>query len=169
MAIARWEPFSELSRLQDEFNRLFELRYPGRGGRGQEELGSAFYPAVDLCAGGGGKTLALLPAPHGDHHGLWIDPQNPTRMINGNDGGATITVEFRTPPMLGADAVTWPKNMGKDGDYVLLAAGGNPEANFPGAQDMVKRHQEKFGKAAAGTTGPAYSVVQILDSPSSRN
>ena len=50
----------------------------------------------------------------------------------------------------GADAVTWPKNMGKDGDYVLLAAGGNPEANFPGAQDMVKRHQEKFGKAAAG-------------------
>src|ERR1035437_2700544 len=37
----------------------------------------------------GGKTLNLLPAPHGDHHGFWIDPQNPNRMINGNDGGAT--------------------------------------------------------------------------------
>ncbi|HXJ14977.1 MAG TPA: hypothetical protein VNH19_22115 [Candidatus Limnocylindrales bacterium] len=40
-----------------------------------------------------GKTLELLPAPHGDHHGLWIDPINPQRMINGNDGGATITVD----------------------------------------------------------------------------
>jgi photosystem II stability/assembly factor-like uncharacterized protein len=41
----------------------------------------------------GGKSLTLLPAPHGDHHGLWIDPVNPQRMINGNDGGATITVD----------------------------------------------------------------------------
>ena len=41
----------------------------------------------------GGKTLELLPAPHGDHHGLWIDPTDPRRMINGNDGGATITVD----------------------------------------------------------------------------
>ena len=41
----------------------------------------------------GGKTLNLLPAPHGDHHGFWIDPQNPNRLINGNDGGATISVD----------------------------------------------------------------------------
>jgi len=41
----------------------------------------------------GGKTFNLLPAPHGDHHALWIDPTNPARMINGNDGGATITTD----------------------------------------------------------------------------
>ncbi|MEP6643026.1 MAG: hypothetical protein ABJA69_00915 [Acidobacteriaceae bacterium] len=41
----------------------------------------------------GGKTFGLLPAPHGDHHGLWIDPVNPNRLINGNDGGATISVD----------------------------------------------------------------------------
>jgi photosystem II stability/assembly factor-like uncharacterized protein len=41
----------------------------------------------------GGKTLNLLPAPHGDHHGLWIDPLNPNRMINSNDGGADISVD----------------------------------------------------------------------------
>ena len=41
----------------------------------------------------GGKTLNLLPAPHGDHHGLWIDPVNPNRMINSNDGGADISVD----------------------------------------------------------------------------
>ena len=37
----------------------------------------------------GGKSLNLLPAPHGDHHGFWIDPQNTNRMINSNDGGAS--------------------------------------------------------------------------------
>jgi branched-chain amino acid transport system substrate-binding protein len=62
----------------------------------------------------------------------------------------------------GPDAITWPKSMGKDGDFVVLPAGGNPEANFPGALDMVKRHQERFGKPAAGTTAPAYAAVQIL-------
>jgi photosystem II stability/assembly factor-like uncharacterized protein len=41
----------------------------------------------------GGKTFQRLPAPHGDHHALWIDPNDPARMINGNDGGATVTVD----------------------------------------------------------------------------
>jgi photosystem II stability/assembly factor-like uncharacterized protein len=41
----------------------------------------------------GGKTFARIPAPHGDNHGLWIDPNNPDRLINGNDGGATISVD----------------------------------------------------------------------------
>ena len=38
----------------------------------------------------GGKTFNLLPARHGDHHGLWIDPTNPNRIGNANDGGASI-------------------------------------------------------------------------------
>jgi len=49
-------------------------------------LNTGMYRSVD-----GGKTSSLIMAPHGDHHGLWIDPDNPQRMINGNDGGATIT------------------------------------------------------------------------------
>ena len=40
-----------------------------------------------------GKTFTLLPAPHGDHHGLWIDPANPLRMINGDDGGAAVSID----------------------------------------------------------------------------
>ncbi len=39
----------------------------------------------------GGRSFELLPAPHGDHHGLWIDPEDPERMINSNDGGVNIT------------------------------------------------------------------------------
>jgi len=41
----------------------------------------------------GGKSFDVLPAPHGDHHALWIDPNEANRMINGNDGGATISVD----------------------------------------------------------------------------
>ena len=41
----------------------------------------------------GGKTFSRLRAPHGDNHALWIDPANPRRMINGNDGGATVSID----------------------------------------------------------------------------
>jgi photosystem II stability/assembly factor-like uncharacterized protein len=40
----------------------------------------------------GGRTFATaLPAPHVDHHDLWIDPADPRRMISGNDGGGTVS------------------------------------------------------------------------------
>ncbi len=39
----------------------------------------------------GGRTFTQLSTPHGDNHDLWIDPQNPERMIEGNDGGACVS------------------------------------------------------------------------------
>lgn len=42
----------------------------------------------------GGRTFTTVRAPHGDHHGLWIDPKDPRRMINCNDGGATISTDY---------------------------------------------------------------------------
>ncbi len=39
----------------------------------------------------GGKTFAQFPIPHGDNHDLWVDPKNPERMIQGNDGGAAVS------------------------------------------------------------------------------
>jgi photosystem II stability/assembly factor-like uncharacterized protein len=39
----------------------------------------------------GGKTFTEQPTPHGDNHDLWIDPRNPQRMIEGNDGGACVS------------------------------------------------------------------------------
>lgn len=41
----------------------------------------------------GGKTFSTFNAPHGDHHDLWIAPENPKRMIIGDDGGAQITYD----------------------------------------------------------------------------
>ncbi len=40
-----------------------------------------------------GKTFKPLATRHGDNHELWIDPADPQRMINGNDGGANISVD----------------------------------------------------------------------------
>ena len=39
----------------------------------------------------GGRTFRQIPTPHGDHQDLWIDPTDPSRMINANDGGANVT------------------------------------------------------------------------------
>jgi len=41
----------------------------------------------------GGKTFNTYNAPHGDHHDLWIAPENPKRMIIGDDGGAQVTYD----------------------------------------------------------------------------
>lgn len=41
----------------------------------------------------GGKTFVQVQTPHGDNHHLWIDPQDSKRMIESNDGGATVTYD----------------------------------------------------------------------------
>jgi photosystem II stability/assembly factor-like uncharacterized protein len=41
----------------------------------------------------GGRTFTSLRLPHGDTHALWVDPHDSKRMISGNDGGATISLD----------------------------------------------------------------------------
>ena len=41
----------------------------------------------------GGKTFRDLPGMHGDHHGLWIDPDNSNYLVNANDGGVAISYD----------------------------------------------------------------------------
>jgi len=49
-------------------------------------LNVQFFKSID-----GGKTLMNISGTHGDNHDLWIDPNNPERMIEGNDGGAAVS------------------------------------------------------------------------------
>ncbi len=48
----------------------------------------------------GGESFKSLRGMHGDHHGLWIDPDNPDYLVNVNDGGVAISYDggkhFRT-------------------------------------------------------------------------
>ncbi len=41
----------------------------------------------------GGKTFATFNAPHGDHHDLWIAPEDNQRMVIADDGGAQVTYD----------------------------------------------------------------------------
>ncbi|MFB6249675.1 MAG: WD40/YVTN/BNR-like repeat-containing protein, partial [Salinibacter sp.] len=51
-------------------------------------LNTNFYESVD-----GGKSFERYGVPHGDEHDLWINPEQPNRMVLGNDGGAQVTVD----------------------------------------------------------------------------
>jgi len=51
-------------------------------------LNVGFHKSTD-----GGKTFDIrIRPPHGDNHDLWIDPNDPMRMISSNDGGGTVSV-----------------------------------------------------------------------------
>lgn len=47
--ISRWDPFSELTSLQDRMNQLFSQSFTGFGGRPEQQLASSsFVPPVDV-------------------------------------------------------------------------------------------------------------------------
>jgi photosystem II stability/assembly factor-like uncharacterized protein len=50
-------------------------------------LNTSFYRSAD-----GGKTFRTVQTPHGDNHDLWIDPANPLRMVESNDGGGNVSI-----------------------------------------------------------------------------
>ncbi len=55
-------------------------------------LNTAAFRSID-----GGKTLAALGGgTHGDHHDLWIDPDDSKHLLLGNDGGGAVSATFGT-------------------------------------------------------------------------
>ena len=49
-------------------------------------LNVGFHKSID-----GGKSFERLSTPHGDHHDLWISPNDGNRMVVADDGGAQIS------------------------------------------------------------------------------
>jgi photosystem II stability/assembly factor-like uncharacterized protein len=41
----------------------------------------------------GGKRFTQLRTPHGDNHVVWVNPRNPKILLEGNDGGATVSTD----------------------------------------------------------------------------
>ncbi len=60
------------------------------------------------------------------------------------------------------DAVVWSKNLGKDGDYMVLAAGWHHAMKGAGVKELNDAHEKKYGRPADPIAGPAYACVQIL-------
>jgi len=61
MSIVRWDPFRNITTLQDRINRLFDDAFP-RSSEGEEDMVCAWRPMVDIYETEGGVViLADLP------------------------------------------------------------------------------------------------------------
>ena len=56
---------------------------------------TVYVPEVDALwvSHDGAKSFAKLHTPHGDNHIIWINPQHPEILLEGNDGGATVSTD----------------------------------------------------------------------------
>ena len=68
-----------------------------------------------------------------------------------------LTLFIRAP-----DAVIWTKNLGKDGDYMVLAAGWHHAMKGTGVRELNDAHEKKYQRPADPLVGPAYACVEIL-------
>src|SRR3989454_7633844 len=77
----------------------------------------------------GGKTTTPIDrGVHVDHHALWIDPQNPDRMIQGNDGGVYVAEN-------GAKSWRFLNNLPIGQFYMVAADNNTPYMLCGGLQD----------------------------------
>jgi len=118
-----WEQVSTDARLTERpwyFNSVFadpgnpDVVYVANTG---------FYKSTD-----GGKHFDMVRAPHGDNHGLWIDPQDGSRMIVANDGGASVTVN-------GGDSWSTQRNQPTGQFYHVAVDGRFPYFVYGAQQD----------------------------------
>jgi branched-chain amino acid transport system substrate-binding protein len=68
-----------------------------------------------------------------------------------------LTLFIRAP-----DPPIWTKNLGRDGDFVVLAPGWHNAVKAPGVNELNEAHIKKIGRPADPIAGPAYACVQIL-------
>jgi photosystem II stability/assembly factor-like uncharacterized protein len=77
----------------------------------------------------GGKTSHTADrGVHSDHHSLWIDPQHPERMIQGNDGGVCLTTD-------GGKSWRFLNNLPIEQFYMVSASSETPYSLCGGLQD----------------------------------
>jgi len=119
---------------------------------GEYAPGAKDFSDLILKAKGAGADLVLgLPTPP---DGMTIVKQMKELGLN-----PKMTLLIRAP-----DPPIWSKNLGKDGDYVILAPGWHNGVKAPGVKELNEAHMKKLGRPADPIAGPAYACVQILAS-----
>lgn len=123
-------------------------------------LNVGFYRSRD-----GGKTFREpINVPHSDNHDLWIAPDDPMRMINGNDGGATVStnggrswtdLDFPTAQWYHVDVTNeWPyKICGAQQDNSTLCGPSRKEGRIQ-ASDWVESGGGESGYVTPHPTKP---------------
>jgi photosystem II stability/assembly factor-like uncharacterized protein len=99
----------------------------------------------------GGKNFTQMFFPHEDHHDLWIDPANPKRMIEGNDGGATVSFN-------GGASWSTIYNQPTAEFYHVTADNQTPYRLYGAQQDNTTLSTTSRSDLAAITEGDTYEV-----------
>lgn len=89
---------------------------------------TVYVPEVDALwvSHDAGKTFTKLHTPHGDNHIVWIDPDDPRVLLEGNDGGATVSTD---------GGATWSTEHNQPtGQYYHVALDGRFPFHLYGAQ-----------------------------------
>jgi photosystem II stability/assembly factor-like uncharacterized protein len=95
----------------------------------------------------GGKTTTPIDrGVHVDHHALWIDPTNPDRMIQGNDGGVYVTTT-------GAKTWRFLNNLPIEQFYMVAADNNVPYMLCGGLQDNNAWCGPSSGAGGGGGSG----------------
>ncbi|MGH9475901.1 MAG: WD40/YVTN/BNR-like repeat-containing protein [Terriglobales bacterium] len=112
----------------------------------------------------GGKTFARERTPHGDNHGIWINPKNSLDMIQCNDGGANVSLD---------GGKTWSSQMNQPTAEIYQVA---VDDQYPyrvyGAQqddDTVILPSLPLGDGQAFRTGPGCETGPIIPDPADPN
>src|SRR5262245_21120684 len=83
-----WKKVNEERKLRQRAWYYTHIFADPRNAESVYVLNVGFFRSLD-----GGKTYSAIRPPHGDNHDLWIDPEDPMRMIEGNDGGANVSFD----------------------------------------------------------------------------
>jgi photosystem II stability/assembly factor-like uncharacterized protein len=110
-----------------------------------------FYKSTD-----GGKTWGRIQTPHGDYHDLWIDPRDDQRMVNGNDGGATVTFD-------GGKSWSSENNQPTAQIYTVRADNSFPYRVYGAQQDNTTVSISSDASAAGRGPGPGAASAPAFD------
>ena len=90
---ATWKQTSELNEYMESLSATYgwvfsQIRVDPKNENKIYVMGLGLNVSED-----GGKTFKELEGMHGDHHGLWIDPDNTNYLLNVNDGGLAVSYD----------------------------------------------------------------------------
>ena len=113
----------------------------------------------------GGETFDIvIRPPHGDQHDLWIDPNNPLRMCNSNDGGGNVSVNGGDTWTGQAYSTTQLYHVNVTNDFPYHVCGAQQDNTTLCTPSEGWDHMQARGPGSAGTTTPA--AARAATSPS---
>jgi photosystem II stability/assembly factor-like uncharacterized protein len=111
----------------------------------------------------GGKSFRSSPVPHGDNHDVWINPKNSQYMIQGNDGGAVVSLDGgRTWSSEDNQPTAEIYQVAVDNQYPYLVYGAQQDNTTVIAPSLALGNGQQFRVGPGCETGP---IMPDKDNP----